>query len=85
MDKRTYCTCYFESSYAYLVSNVNDEPTDKIYIHEYLSNNKLQDDIKTKSKFLVCKNKNELTKYESEQKNQYFFRHKNSNIYDTMA
>jgi hypothetical protein len=76
MDKRIYCTCYFESSYAYLVSDVNDDPTNKIYIHEYLSNDILQDEIKKKNKFLVCKNKNELTKYESEQKNQYLFRHK---------
>ena len=78
MEEYTYCTCYFESIYAYLVNNLKDTLIDKIYIHEYLGDEKLQNEIKTKSKFLVCMNKNELTKYESEQKNQYFFRHKSA-------
>jgi hypothetical protein len=67
------CTCKNDSAFAYIIDNINDEPINKINIQDYLSNSKL-----FKNKFLVCKNKNELIKYESKKKKSHF-KHKNSN------
>ena len=71
-----YCTCYFESNYAFLVENLNDEPINRIEIKDYLKNENLQKDILNKNKFLICKNKNELIIFESILKKQFVFNHK---------
>uniref|UniRef100_A0A6C0H820 Competence protein CoiA nuclease-like domain-containing protein n=1 Tax=viral metagenome TaxID=1070528 RepID=A0A6C0H820_9ZZZZ len=72
------CNCNFDSSFAYIINNINDEPINKINISDYLSNNLLKTEISNMKKFLVCKNKNELIKYESFRKISHF-KHKNSN------
>jgi len=72
------CNCYFDSSFAYVINNINDEPINKINIIDYLSNESLQTDIIEKKKILVCKNKNELIKYKSENIKSHF-KHKNYN------
>jgi hypothetical protein len=72
------CNCYFDSSFAYVINNINDEPINKINIIDYLSNELLQTDIIEKKKILVCKNKNELIKYKSENIKSHF-KHKNYN------
>ena len=45
------CNCYFDSSFAYVINNINDEPINKINIIDYLSNELLQTDIIEKKIF----------------------------------
>lgn len=61
------CDCYFDSQYAYIVRELNDEVLEenKITIIEYLDNEKLQKKIKKGIQYIVCLNGNELIKYES--------------------
>ena len=70
-----YCSCFFSPPYAYIVNNLSDDPIEQITIYDYLKNEQLQHLINKKKKYLVCKNKNELSKYQS-QKNDSSFRHK---------
>jgi len=67
------CDNNFESYYAYLVDNI-EKPTIRnlIKIEEYLDNDELQSEIKNKSKFLLCKNNHELTKYKSDIRKSHF-------------
>ncbi len=69
----------FDTQYAYVVKNKFDvpDPKNRITIIEYLNNTKLRDAIRNESKYLVCANKHDLIKYESEQKKSYF-RHKHN-------
>jgi hypothetical protein len=71
-----YCTCYFESKYAFLIKKLNDEPINKIEISDYLKNKNLQKDIQDKKKFLICKHKNELILSESISDKKSVFTHK---------
>ena len=57
--------CTHNLNFAYIINNLNDDLNDIININDYLSNNKLKNDIKNKQKMLVCKYKHELIKYES--------------------
>jgi hypothetical protein len=72
------CDCYFDSQYAYIVRELNDEVLEenKITIVEYLENEKLQRKVKKLKRYLVCLNRNELIKYESNLKRSHF-KHKN--------
>jgi hypothetical protein len=72
------CNCKFNSSFAYIINNINDEPVNKIKISDYLSNDLLKAEVNEMKKILVCKNKNQLIKYESIKKKSHF-KHKNSN------
>jgi competence CoiA-like predicted nuclease len=72
------CNCNFDSSFAYIINNIEDEPINKINISDYLLNDLLKTEISDATKFLVCKNNNELIKYESIKKKSHF-KHKNSN------
>ena len=72
------CNCNFDSSFAYIINNIDDELINKINISDYLLNDLLKTEISDATKFLVCKNKNELIKYESIKKKSHF-KHKNSN------
>lgn len=67
MSNIKYCTCYFESKFAYLIDTMLDKPTDKnkILIEEYLN------DVQTNKK-IVCENGNELVLNSKKTK----FRHK---------
>ncbi len=71
------CNCNFNSQFAYIIDNINDEPKNKIKISDYLLNNKLKIEVNDMQKFLVCDNGNELIKYESSKKRCHF-KHKNS-------
>ena len=73
------CNCNFNSSFAYIINNINDEPKDKIHISDYLSNEQLKNDINQNKKMLVCSNKNILIKYESTITHSYF-KHKSNSI-----
>lgn len=59
------CNCNFDSSFSYIINNINDEPINKININDYLSNDLLKKEILENKKYLVCQCKNELIKYES--------------------
>jgi hypothetical protein len=72
------CNCNFDSSFAYIINDIDDELINKINISDYLLNDLLKAEISDATKFLVCKNKNELIKYESIKKKSHF-KHKNSN------
>ena len=72
------CNCNFNSLFAYIVNNIDEEPINKINISDYLLDNILISEINYATKFLVCKNNNELIKYESIKRKSHF-RHKNSN------
>jgi len=74
----TVCNCYFDSSIAYIIDNIEDTPIKKINISDYLLDDLLKTEISDATKFLVCKNNNELIKYESIKKKSHF-KHKNSN------
>jgi hypothetical protein len=80
------CDCYFDSQYAYIVKELNDEISEenKITIVEYLDNEKLQIKIKKNKQYLVCSNGNELIKYESNIKRSHF-KHKNDPNSDGMS
>jgi hypothetical protein len=52
--------CCDNLEYAYIINNFDDELTNNITIHKYLENEKLQNEIMNKTKFLVCKNKHKL-------------------------
>ena len=69
------CNCNFNSSFAYIINNINDEPKYKIHISDYLANEQLKNDINQNKKILVCSNKNILIKYESDI-TQSYFKHK---------
>ena len=68
------CDCYFDSQYAYIVRELNNEISEenKITIVEYLDNVQLQKKIKKNRRYLVCSNGNELIKYESNIKRSHF-------------
>ena len=70
--------CNFNSEFAFILNNKNDELSNKINITEYLSNKDLQKEIKDEKKYLVCKNNHELIKYESLIKKSHF-KHKKYN------
>ena len=57
----TNCACLFDSQYAYIVKNINDEllKENRFTIIEYLNNKKLQRKIKKNKRYLVCSNNNE--------------------------
>ena len=76
---KTHCNCNFDSSFAYIVNNINDDIKDKIYISDYLSNEILKNDVNENKKLLVCSNKNILIKYESKISKSYF-KHKSNSI-----
>ena len=59
----TECNCNFDSSNAYIINNIDDEPINKINISDYLSNDLLKTEVNEMKKILVCKNKNQLIKY----------------------
>lgn len=79
----TECGCNFDSQTAYVVKNIKDEPCESITILDFLNNKNLMNEIKNKSKYLVCIMNNELIKYESTKK-QCHFKHKN-NSYNSMS
>jgi hypothetical protein len=79
---KTQCNCNFDSSFAYIVNNINDDIKDKIYISDYLSNETLKNDVIENKKLLVCSNKNILIKYESKVSKSYF-KHKSNSIMTT--
>ena len=68
------CDNNFESYYAYLVDNI-EKPTIRnlIKIEEYLDNDELQEEIKNKSKFLLCKNNHELHRPKRKMRQDYLF------------
>ena len=70
--------CCDNLEYAYIINNFDDELTNNITIHKYLENEKLQNEIMNKTKFLVCKNKHKLIKYKSIIRKSHF-KHKNNN------
>lgn len=78
MLKNNIC-CEFDSQIAYIVNNIDDELNDIITIIDYLKNKELQNDVKNKKKYLLCPNKESLTKYESDIRKCYF-KHVNSNL-----
>jgi len=74
-----FCNCIFDSQIAYIIKNKDDElsNTNKITIIDYINNKKLQKKILKNKKFLVCENKKDLIKYESETRKSHF-KHKNN-------
>jgi len=70
--------CKFNSEYAYILNNINDQMSETINIKDFIKNKELQNEIKNKKKFLVCKEKHELIKYESKIKKCHF-KHKINN------
>ena len=75
----TKCSCNNNSEYAYILINKNDEPINEITITNYINNNELQNEIKTGKKYLVCKKKQDLIKYESIFKKSHF-KHKSISL-----
>jgi len=75
----TKCLCNNNSEYAYILKNKNDEPINKITILNYIQNKELQNEIKTGDKYLVCKEKHDLIKYESLIKKCHF-KHKSISL-----
>ena len=73
------CNCIFDSQIAYIIKNKDDDidNSNRITIIDYLNNKKLQKKIKKNKKFIVCENKQELIKYESETRKSHF-KHKNN-------
>jgi transcriptional regulator with PAS, ATPase and Fis domain len=61
------------------LKNKNDEPINKITILNYIQNKELQNEIKTGNKYLVCKEKHDLIKYESLIKKCHF-KHKSISL-----
>jgi hypothetical protein len=59
--------------------NKNDNPINKITILNYIENKELQNEIKNGKKFLVCKEKHNLIKYESKIKKCHF-KHKSISL-----
>lgn len=45
------CNCNFDSSFAYIIDNIDDEPINKINISNYLSNKLLQIEISEMKNF----------------------------------
>lgn len=72
------CNCCNDTQIAYVIDKVdNDINTKKnITIIDYINNKNLQKKVKKEIYFLVCENKNELIKYESNIKKSHF-KHKN--------
>jgi len=70
--------CKFNSEYAYILNIMSDEINEIINIKDFLKNKDLQNEIRNKNKFIVCKEKHELIKYESHIKKSHF-KHKNNN------
>jgi hypothetical protein len=75
----TKCLCNNNSEYAYILKNKNDETINKITILNYIQNKELQNEIKTGDKYLVCKEKHDLIKYESLIKKCHF-KHKSISL-----
>lgn len=67
----------FNTSCAYVVSEINNEPKIRITIGDLLNDKKLRRQIRSGTKHLVCKNGHMLIKYESKIRKNHF-RHKNS-------
>ena len=68
------CNCN-NSEFAYILNNIDDNLNDTISIINFINNKDLQKEIKLGNKFLVCKEKQQLIKYES-QKIKNHFKHK---------
>jgi len=75
----TKCFCNNNSEYAYILKNKNDEPINKITISNYILNKELRNEIKSGDKYLVCKEKHDLIKYESLIKKCHF-KHKSISL-----
>ncbi len=72
--------CNFNSEYAYILNKINDDLNEHVIkIDDYLKNKDLQNEVKNKKKYIVCKEKHELIKYESIIKKSHF-KHKTVNI-----
>lgn len=73
------CSCIFDSQIAYIADSLkcNDENNEKfVTIGDYLNNKEIQKEVSDKKIYLVCKENEELIKYESDKKKNHF-KHKN--------
>ena len=79
------CSCCFDSQFAYILDNVDNVNTEKykINIKDYINDEKIQEDVKNKLKFLRCEENNELIKYVSTKKKSHF-KHKSDLINNGM-
>ena len=75
----TKCMCNNDLEYAYILQNKHDKPINKITILNYIKNKELQNKIKIGNKYLVCKEKHDLIKYESLIKKCHF-KHKSISL-----
>jgi hypothetical protein len=68
------CNCNFDSQLAYIIKKTDDniDYNKTITINDYLKDNKLQQKIKKDKRLIVCSKKNELIKYESENRRSHF-------------
>jgi hypothetical protein len=77
--------CNFNSEFAYILNNKDDELVELINISDYLKNKNLQKEIKNGAKYLFCQERHELIKYESITKiRKDHFKHK-INKYGSMT
>jgi len=77
------CKCDFDTQMAYITENKTDTPRNQITIVEFLKDKTLHEKLKRGNIRLVCKENNELIKYESEIRRSHF-KHKNF-LYNDMS